>query len=93
VNSKTGDLMDRPALAALALLAQGRAIVEINSKRRCGYLAELDGRAVSAEMRVPGVWALAQAGCIDQYGVVTALGHKYLSAYEQVRNGTADGLR
>jgi hypothetical protein len=71
----------RPAvLDTLALLCQGRAIIEVSHDGECGYLDILDGKAVrdpdhpDRKLVMPGVWTLYRGGYVDRFGAPTEAG-------------------
>ncbi|RWR14235.1 hypothetical protein [Paenirhodobacter populi] len=78
--------MMKPApIGALALIASGRAVVELSDDRRNVYLDELDGRKMrdrGHKLSISGAWPLYRAGMIDDSCRVTDAGRKLLAAVE-----------
>lgn len=73
-------------LEALALVASGRVIVEVSKDGKDLYLDKLNGRSIrdsdhpNQKMILAGSWPLVASGAVDNFGLVTAKGHAYLSA-------------
>lgn len=84
------EAVTKPAcVQALALIASGRAIIELSPDRRGNVvIVELDGEQVrdpdypddpSRQCGLSGSWPLYGAGLIDVFGVVTPAGWKLLA--------------
>lgn len=76
-------------LNALALIASGRAVIEISKSGRDVLIVELDGRRVkdpdypddpARKCGLAGGWALIPAGMLDEFGCLTKAAHEHLGA-------------
>jgi len=80
--------MFKPApVNALALIASGRAVIEISKSGRDVLIVELDGRRVrdpdypddpTRKCGLAGAWALIPAGMLDEFGCLTKAAHDHL---------------
>ncbi|MDO9334987.1 MAG: hypothetical protein Q7T61_01170 [Caulobacter sp.] len=70
---------------ALALIASGRVLIEVNTVSGNVVLESLDGKPVrdpefrDRKMGLAGAWPLYHGGLIDQYGLPTQAGIDWLS--------------
>ncbi|MEQ8832232.1 MAG: hypothetical protein RLW87_20660 [Alphaproteobacteria bacterium] len=71
-------------LAALSHIANGRVVVEINFKARCGYIDSADGHIIrdpnvpDQKMGYPGIWSFYERGLIDKFARITDKGLQVL---------------
>lgn len=80
--------MSKPApLEALALIASGRLVFEIDASGDI-IIDTLDGKILrdnGRKMGLSGAWPLYRAGMIDQFGLLTDAGWEVLAAHSGLR--------